>query len=104
MTDPVRAVPCALHTHRLDRLLLLLDTGSSSAIRETAARQIAQFAAKSVAKDAGTADIIFKDGPSTSAASAQVWQGTPSEWADVMAVVGKASAPILENTSDTRLG
>ena len=74
--------------HSLDRLLLLLDTGSSSAIRETAARQIAQIAAKNVAKDAG-ADIVFKDLPST---STHVWQGTSAEWADVMKVVGKVRA------------
>lgn len=72
---------------RLDRLLVLLDSGSSPAIREAAARQIAQFAAKNVAKDAG-ADIVLQDGPSASTSTA-VWQGTSSEWTDVMAVVGK---------------
>ena len=75
---------------RLDRLLVLLDLGSSPSIRETAARQIAQFAAKNVAKDAG-ADFVLQDaGPSASTSTA-VWQGTSSEWNDVMAVVGKVS-------------
>ena len=63
---------------RLDRLLVLLDLGSSPSIRETAARQIAQFAAKNVAKDAG-ADFVLQDaGPSASTSTA-VWQGTSSE-------------------------
>jgi TATA-binding protein-associated factor len=35
----------------LDRLLLLLDTGSSSSVRSTAAKQLAQLAVKSVITD-----------------------------------------------------
>ncbi|KAF8334134.1 uncharacterized protein EI90DRAFT_3051180 [Cantharellus anzutake] len=69
-------------TSRLDRLLLLLDTGSSSSIRETAARQIAQIAAKNVAKDAG-ADIV-------------------AEWADVMKVVGKILPYLRSKSFETR--
>ena len=72
---------------RLDRLLVLLDSGSSPAIRETAARQIAQFAAKNVAKDAG----VFQDASLAPSTSTAIWQGTSSEWNDVMAVVGKVS-------------
>jgi TATA-binding protein-associated factor len=35
----------------LDRLLLLLDTGSSTSVRSTAAKQLAQLAVKSVITD-----------------------------------------------------
>lgn len=37
--------------NRLDRLLLLLDTGSSTSVRSTAAKQLAQLAVKSVITD-----------------------------------------------------
>ncbi|KAF8321727.1 hypothetical protein DL93DRAFT_2209827, partial [Clavulina sp. PMI_390] len=87
---------------RLDRLLVLLDTGGSSAVRETAARQIAQFAAKNVTKDAA-ADIPLQDaaGPSTSSHAA-VWQGTTSEWNDVMTVVGKILPYLHSKSFETR--
>jgi TATA-binding protein-associated factor len=35
----------------LDRLLLLLDTGSSPSVRSTAAKQLAQLAVKSIVTD-----------------------------------------------------
>lgn len=76
---------------RLDRLLVLLDSGGSTAIREAAARQIAQFAAKNVSKDAAGGDTILQDGSSLPSTSTAAWQGTSSEWNDVMTVVGKVS-------------
>jgi hypothetical protein len=70
-------IPC-----RLDRLLVLLDTGSSSSVRNTAAKQLAQLAAKSVSSDVAVEDdvksirqhALFRD---------------PSAWAEMMAVVAR---------------
>ena len=51
----IRTGPVPLLTHRrLDRLLLLLDTGSSASVRQTAAKQLAQLAAKAVTADVTT--------------------------------------------------
>ena len=67
---------------RLDRLLLLLDTGSSTSVRNTAAKQLAQLAAKSVIGDVTTEDDIKNR-------TQHVSLGDPSAWAELMAVVAR---------------
>ena len=68
------SIPLGCNPHpppnRLDRLLLLLDTGSSPSVRSTAAKQLAQLAVKSVITDVAFVEediktvrqnIAFKD-------------------------------------------
>ena len=69
--------------NRLDRLLILLDTGSSTSVRTTAAKQLAQLAAKSVRSDVGGDDknTIRLHGS----------LDDPSAWAELMSVVARVS-------------
>lgn len=70
-------------TNRLDRLLLLLDTGSSTSVRTTAAKQLAQLAVKSV-----TSDItLVEDDVKTVRHQASQVDG--SSWNDLMSVVAR---------------
>jgi TATA-binding protein-associated factor len=66
----------------LDRLLLLLDTGSSTSVRNTAAKQLAQLAAKSVISDVALEEDIKNS-------RQHVSQGDPQAWAELMAVVAR---------------
>ncbi|KAG5635827.1 hypothetical protein H0H81_009992 [Sphagnurus paluster] len=70
-------------TSRLDRLLLLLDTGSSTSVRNTAAKQLAQLAAKSVTGDVAINEDDIKSKPQ------HLSIGEPSAWAELMAVVAR---------------
>ena len=68
----------------MDRLLVLLDNGSSTSVRQTAAKQLAQLAVKSVASDvAGEDDVKWN--------RQHVSSGDPSAWAELMAVVARVS-------------
>ncbi|KAJ7581379.1 SNF2 superfamily chromatin remodeling protein [Mycena floridula] len=75
-------------TSRLDRLLLLLDTGSSTSVRSTAAKQLAQLAVKSVIGDVD--DLKSTRG--------HVSLEDPSAWAELMAVVARI-IPFLHSKS-----
>ena len=70
---------------RLDRLLLLLDTGSSASVRTTAAKQLAQLAAKSVISDVALVEDDVKT------ARHHVPVGDPSGWSELMAVLARVS-------------
>ena len=75
---------------RLDRLLVLLDTGSSTSVRTTAAKQLAQLAAKSIRSDVGGNDDVNKlriDGSLV---------GDASAWSELMSVVARVSHGILD--------
>ena len=67
---------------RLDRLLLLLDTGSTTSVRTTAAKQLAQLAAKSV-----ISDVAFED--DVKAHRHHQPLGDPSGWTELMAVIAR---------------
>ncbi|KAG8900146.1 TATA-binding protein-associated factor mot1, partial [Tulasnella sp. 403] len=82
---------------RLDRLLLLLDTGSSPAVRAAAAKQVAQIAAKSVSEDVAADPGI--DGPST---NVHVWHAPSSDWSQVLAVVSRLLPYLHSKSFDTR--
>ena len=69
--------------HRLDRLLLLLDTGSSTSVRNTAAKQLAQLAVKSVISDVAIVEDDFKSNRQSVALADR------SSWAELMAVVAR---------------
>ena len=85
----VPGVECCPHPRSLfslDRLLLLLDTGSSSSVRNTAAKQLAQLAARSLIDDFSS----LRQHASIADTSA---------WSELLAVVARVSfsvfAPLL---------
>ncbi|KAJ7915484.1 SNF2 superfamily chromatin remodeling protein [Mycena leptocephala] len=82
-------------TSRLDRLLLLLDTGSSTSVRNTAAKQLAQLAAKSVNSDVALEEDIKN-------ARQHVSQGDPQAWAELMSVVARIIPYLHSKSYDTR--
>ncbi|KAF8078067.1 SNF2 superfamily chromatin remodeling protein [Lyophyllum atratum] len=83
-------------TSRLDRLLLLLDTGSSISVRNTAAKQLAQLAAKSVTGDVAINEEDVKSKPQ------HVSLGDPSARAELMAVVARIIPFLHSKSFDTR--
>ncbi|KAF8744257.1 chromatin remodeling protein, partial [Rhizoctonia solani] len=94
-------------TSRLDRLLLLLDNGSSPSIRHTAARQIGQLAAKSLPRDApvaATVQIKVEAGvEELKSTSADVCYGRASEdWSEALSVVGMLLPYLRSKSSETR--
>ncbi|KAJ6608621.1 hypothetical protein B0H10DRAFT_1920958 [Mycena sp. CBHHK59/15] len=82
-------------TSRLDRLLLLLDTGSSTSVRNTAAKQLAQLAAKSVISDVALEDDIKNT-------RQHVSKGDPEAWAELMSVVARIIPFLHSKSFDTR--
>jgi len=82
-------------TSRLDRLLLLLDAGSSASVRNTAAKQLAQLAAKSVISDVTTEEDI-------KTSRHHVSLGDPSAWAELMAVVARILPYLHSKSFETR--
>ncbi|KAL4259712.1 TATA-binding protein-associated factor Mot1 [Pleurotus pulmonarius] len=82
-------------TSRLDRLLLLLDTGSSTSVRKTAAKQLAQLAAKSVISDVAVEEDIKTNRHQSSL-------GDPSSWAELMAVVARIIPYLHSKSYETR--
>lgn len=78
--DPAHSVSLT-RLIRLDRLLLLLDTGSSPSVRSTAAKQLAQLAVKSVVAD------IAEDVNSTARHNVQVQDD--QAWSELLAVVAR---------------
>lgn len=75
----------------MDRLLLLLDTGSSPSVRNTAAKQIAQLAVKSVVTDVALVEDDFKTGTSRH----QIPLNDSSAWTELLAVVARVNFYIL---------
>ncbi|KAF7985005.1 hypothetical protein HWV62_9992 [Athelia sp. TMB] len=80
---------------RLDRLLLLLDTGSSSSVRHTAAKQLAQLAAKSVTSDVATEEDIKSNRQHVSLCD-------PSAWKELMSVVARILPYLHSKSFETR--
>lgn len=79
-----------MSAYRLDRLLILLDTGSSTSVRTTAAKQLAQLAAKSVRGDVGgdnDVNVLRLHGS----------LDDPSAWAELMSVVARVSLFFLQS-------
>lgn len=77
---------------RLDRLLLLLDTGSSTSVKTTAAKQLAQLAVKSVTSDINLVEDDVKSNRQ------HVSQVDRSAWNDLMAVVARVRGVSLHMT------
>ncbi|TFY59920.1 hypothetical protein EVJ58_g5470 [Rhodofomes roseus] len=80
----------------LDRLLLLLDTGSTNSVRTTAAKQLAQLAAKSVIGDVS----IVEDDVKTTRQHAYL--ADQSAWSELMAVVARILPCLHSRSYETR--
>ncbi|KAK4703463.1 TATA-binding protein-associated factor, partial [Phenoliferia sp. Uapishka_3] len=94
-------------TNRLDRLILLLDSGSTPSVRLTAARQLASLAATRVAHPStnshGHADIKAEHTTSDSAQpSDAIWRGVDGEWNEVIALVSRVLPHLESRSYDTR--
>ncbi|KAF9001878.1 SNF2 superfamily chromatin remodeling protein [Cyathus striatus] len=83
-------------TSRLDRLLLLLDTGSSPSVRTTAAKQLAHLAVKSVITDVSRVDDDLK------ANRQQMSLRDRPAWTELMAVVARIIPFLHSKSFDTR--
>ncbi|KAH7890001.1 hypothetical protein F5I97DRAFT_1849278 [Phlebopus sp. FC_14] len=80
---------------RLDRLLLLLDTGSSASVRNTAAKQLAQLAARTI-----ISDVVVEDDIKSSRQHATI--GDTSAWSELLAVVARILPYLHSKSHDTR--
>ncbi|KAI0086641.1 SNF2 chromatin remodeling protein [Irpex rosettiformis] len=83
-------------TSRLDRLLVLLDTGSSTSVRTTAAKQLAQLAAKSLISDVAIVEEDIKTSRQHVAIS------DPAAWSELMAVVARILPYLHSKSHETR--
>ncbi|KAL8276295.1 hypothetical protein RQP46_011323 [Phenoliferia psychrophenolica] len=93
-------------TSRLDRLILLLDTGSTPSVRLTAARQLASLAATRVAHPStnahGHADVKHEHSATQRADAVAVWRGVDGEWNEVIALVSRVLPHLESRNTDTR--
>ncbi|GAA6059472.1 hypothetical protein JCM10212_005411 [Sporobolomyces blumeae] len=93
---------------RLDRLILLLDTGSTPSVRLTAARQLGQLAGTRVSHPSTSelAAAKVKAEPSLDEAGAPVgegiWRGIDGEWNDVLQLVARVLPHLQSRSSETR--
>lgn len=75
---------------RLDRLLLLLSTGSTPIVRQTAAKQLGSIAAQRIAR------------PSTSNASSAIYHGLDGEWNEIINLLVKVLPFLRSKQWETR--
>ncbi|GAA6037551.1 hypothetical protein NBRC10512_002557 [Rhodotorula toruloides] len=94
---------------RLDRLILLLDTGSTPSVRLTAARQLGAIAGTRVAHPStnshghasvGT-DVKLEEGM-TGASKEGVWHGVEGEWNEVIGLAARVLPFLQAKSMDTR--
>lgn len=77
---------------RLDRLILLLDTGATPSVRLTAARQLGAIANVRVSHPSArptAADALPEPETDT------LWRGVEGEWAEVIALVARVRPSLL---------
>ncbi|GAA5884682.1 hypothetical protein JCM6882_005348 [Rhodosporidiobolus microsporus] len=97
---------------RLDRLILLLDTGSTSSVRLTAARQLGAIAGTRVSHPSTDAhghasagmDVKLEAGVDAGGAVTKdgIWRGVDGEWNEVMALVARVLPHLQSRSSETR--
>ncbi|GAA6002172.1 hypothetical protein JCM10207_003108 [Rhodosporidiobolus poonsookiae] len=94
---------------RLDRLILLLDTGSTPSVRLTAARQLGAIASTRVVHPStdshGHASVttdVKLEGEAKRALKETIWRGTDGEWNEVMSLVARVLPHLQSRSSDTR--
>lgn len=79
----------------MDRLLTLLDTGSRISVRNTAAKQLAQLAVKSVISDV----TIVEDDVKAGGTRQQYPVNDSSAWAELLSVVARVYLFFVTQTS-----
>lgn len=88
----------------LDRLLQLLDTGASPAIRQAAAKQVAQIATKCLRTDSGIEGGVHEIKPIlNNNGEPTLPQERSEDWAEVISTVAKVRrtpASLLLQTND----
>ncbi|GAA5967385.1 hypothetical protein JCM11641_000529 [Rhodosporidiobolus odoratus] len=96
---------------RLDRLILLLDTGSTSSIRLTAARQLGAIAGTRIshpssnlkAQAAAQSEVKSEGGTELGTGSQEgIWRGVDGEWNEVMSLVARVLPHLQSRSSETR--
>ncbi|POV96256.1 hypothetical protein PSTT_15760 [Puccinia striiformis] len=90
-------------TTRLDRLLLLLDTGSTPSVRLTAARQLGQIAAQTIQHSSvsvlTSSSLTPNVGPSTTQSD---WRGVDGEWQEIVNLLGRILPYLRSKSWETR--
>ncbi|GAA5936334.1 DNA-binding ATPase [Sporobolomyces koalae] len=91
---------------RLDRLVLLLDTGTTPSVRLTAARQLGQLAGTRIAHPSSAqvlSDQIKSESEiGTLDQSDRIWRGVDGEWNDVLPLVARILPHLQSRSSETR--
>ncbi|KAG0149490.1 hypothetical protein CROQUDRAFT_687820 [Cronartium quercuum f. sp. fusiforme G11] len=91
-------------TTRLDRLLLLLDTGSTPSVRLTAARQLGQIAAQTIQHaSAPTAASASTSAPSGSTTVLHDWRGIDGQWNEIVNLLSRVLPYLRSKNWETRL-
>ncbi|BGP38652.1 TATA-binding protein-associated factor mot1 [Rhodotorula kratochvilovae] len=94
---------------RLDRLILLLDTGSTPSVRLTAARQLGAIAATRVSHPSTAAhghasvsvDVKLEEG-ATAGNQEGIWRGVDGEWDEVAGLVARVLPYLQSRSMETR--
>lgn len=94
---------------RLDRLLLLLSTGSTPLVRQAAAKQLGHIASVRIARVTHSTDVsslkvaqeaLLPSSASTSAAA--VYRGLDGEWSEVVNLIAKVLPYLRDRSWETR--
>ncbi|PLW56210.1 hypothetical protein PCANC_02036 [Puccinia coronata f. sp. avenae] len=90
-------------TTRLDRLLLLLETGSSPSVRLTAARQLGQIAAQTIQHSSvsfvSSTSLTPSVGPSVTQFD---WRGVDGQWQEIVNLLGRILPYLRSKSWETR--
>ncbi|KAA1101050.1 TATA-binding protein-associated factor mot1 [Puccinia graminis f. sp. tritici] len=90
-------------TTRLDRLLLLLDTGSTPSVRLTAARQLGQIAAQTIQHSSpsfvSSTSLAPNVGPSITQSE---WRGVDGEWQEIVNLLSRILPYLRSKSWETR--
>ncbi|GAA96606.1 uncharacterized protein L969DRAFT_484966 [Mixia osmundae IAM 14324] len=100
---------------RLDRLILLLSTGQTSTVRQTAARQLGQIAGQRIQHT--SSGPAAASGPSSSLArnvretgqlllgesTASSWRGIDGEWQEIISLLNKIVPHLRSRNGETRI-
>ncbi|EGG04881.1 uncharacterized protein MELLADRAFT_116969 [Melampsora larici-populina 98AG31] len=87
-------------TTRLDRLLLLLDTGSTPSVRVTAARQLGQIAAQTIQHASA---LAATSAPSATSINIPDWRGIDGEWNEIVNLLSRVLPYLRSKNWETRL-
>ncbi|GAA6010257.1 hypothetical protein JCM11491_005414 [Sporobolomyces phaffii] len=91
---------------RLDRLIALLDTGTTPSVRQTAARQLGQLAGTRVSHPSSAERLATDIKPEAVVGEVEqaegIWTGIDGEWNDVLQLVARILPHTQSRSSETR--